>query len=226
MIAVSASEAYDIWAETYDTELNPVLALETRELASILDRIQARKVLDVGCGTGRWLERFVARGCNVTGVDASPAMLARAQRKPAVATHLVAARATALPVAGESADLLFCSMSLGYFDELEAVFREFTRVVTKHGFVVISDLHPAAMKAGWTRSFRAGGIKYTIANWHHPLAAIFRAAERAGLVLESSSEFHFGTDEFPIFAAAGKAGAFEDLRSKPAIFAGVWRRRC
>jgi ubiquinone/menaquinone biosynthesis C-methylase UbiE len=39
------------------------------------------RVLDVGCGVGRWSRQLAARGALVTGVDLSPTMIAEAQRR-------------------------------------------------------------------------------------------------------------------------------------------------
>ena len=41
------------------------------------------RVLDVGCGVGRWSCRLAARGATVTGVDLSPTMIAEARRRAA-----------------------------------------------------------------------------------------------------------------------------------------------
>lgn len=40
-----------------------------------------RRVLDVGCGTGRDLEAFVPAGCKVAGLDPSAAMLDLCRRR-------------------------------------------------------------------------------------------------------------------------------------------------
>ena len=39
------------------------------------------RVLEVGCGVGRWSRRLAASGARVTGIDLAPAMVAEAQRR-------------------------------------------------------------------------------------------------------------------------------------------------
>src|SRR5690348_5069730 len=54
------------------------------------------RVLDVGCGTGRWLRRYSSLGLEATGVDATPQML-RAARARGTTAPLVAGEANRLP---------------------------------------------------------------------------------------------------------------------------------
>jgi SAM-dependent methyltransferase len=66
--------------------------------AGIADELGARRVLDVGCGTGTFALMLADRGFEVTGVDPAKAMLDVARAKPgAERVHWIQGDATALP---------------------------------------------------------------------------------------------------------------------------------
>ena len=56
------------------------LERETPFLARVLATAPARRVLDLGCGTGEHARMLASQGFTVVGVDASDAMLARARQ--------------------------------------------------------------------------------------------------------------------------------------------------
>ena len=56
------------------------------------------RVLEVGCGTGRWLEHAVRQGAEIVGLDFCAEMLARAAAKPGLASKLAVADAARLRV--------------------------------------------------------------------------------------------------------------------------------
>ncbi len=66
--------------------------------AAIADELGARRVLDVGCGTGTFALMLADRGLEVTGVDPAGGSLAVARAKPgAEQVHWIHGDATALP---------------------------------------------------------------------------------------------------------------------------------
>lgn len=87
--------------------------------------LRGRRLLDVGCGTGRSFEPFLTRGWEVTACDLSPAMLAVAHRRAGPGTRLVEADMRDLPLLGEF-DLVLClDDAINYLDgpdDLESAF--------------------------------------------------------------------------------------------------------
>ena len=63
---------------------NRAIQLEQRlALRPWLDVKPGTRVLDVGCGVGRWSRLLAAKGASVTGVDLSPTMISQAQQRAA-----------------------------------------------------------------------------------------------------------------------------------------------
>ena len=63
--------------------------------------LRGRRLLDVGCGTGKSFLPMLERGWEVTACDISPSMLALAQAKAGAAARLSVADMRELPVFGE-----------------------------------------------------------------------------------------------------------------------------
>lgn len=97
---MSSSPAPDFGriASRYD-ELRPVDDnwWEVYALVERLADLRGRRVVDIGCGTGRLVVALAERGAKVWGVDASSEMLEQARAKTARSVRLKQARAEALP---------------------------------------------------------------------------------------------------------------------------------
>ncbi|MFL6450138.1 MAG: class I SAM-dependent methyltransferase [Bryobacteraceae bacterium] len=216
-MVLSPPAAYRLWAPSYDTDLNPLLALEERMVRHLLPHVHSRKVLDVGCGTGRSMARYGARGALAFGLDSCPEMLAEARKKPGLGISLVVAEASHLPFADDVADVTLCSFSLSYFPDLHQSVNELARVTKPDGQIVISDLHPLAAASGWTRSFRVGSEKYDIDHSCHDDRELNSAFQNAGLQVVTQVESGFDEPERSLFAAAGKAHVYPALIGRPAV---------
>src|ERR1035441_10524404 len=72
---------YDRWASIYDTDGNPLVALEEPLVERLLGDVRSLSVLDVGCGTGRHALRLASAGAVVPALDFSPAMLEQAAKR-------------------------------------------------------------------------------------------------------------------------------------------------
>jgi SAM-dependent methyltransferase len=115
---------------------------EAALLARLLELAPGMEVLDVPCGFGRIANRLAARGCRVTGLDASPLFLARARQDAAaldVPVDYVAGDMRALPWAARFDRLVCWFTSFGYFDDAtdRQVLAGFRRALRPGGRLVL-----------------------------------------------------------------------------------------
>jgi malonyl-CoA O-methyltransferase len=222
---VSPAEGHTLWARQYDAGPNPLLALEARTVRRFLEPIPERRFIDVACGTGRWMSYLQARGGYVFGCDLCKPMLKVAESKQALQGRCVLADATSLPFASRSADVTLCSFAAGYVPDVVQLVDELARATRFGGRVIVTDLHPLAPAAGWTRSFRVGTRIYEIEHVVHSEEQLYAAGERAGLRLETRLQVSFGEPERALFARAGKSEVFHSVAAIPAVWIGVWSTR-
>src|SRR2546426_5372064 len=78
----SVRKGYDRWALVYDSDANPLPALEQPNVEKAVGDVSGLSVLDLGCSTGRHAIWLAAAGANVTAVDFSEGMLTKAREKP------------------------------------------------------------------------------------------------------------------------------------------------
>src|SRR5215208_1175298 len=136
--------AYDLWADTYDTDPN-----RTRELASAALRqrgseLARRDVIEVGCGTGRNTQWLAERARSVTALDFSEGMLrqAKARVRPPLARFLHHDIRSAWPLADSSADLVIVMLVPEHIENLGPVFAEAVRTLRSGGEMFLCELHP------------------------------------------------------------------------------------
>jgi ubiquinone/menaquinone biosynthesis C-methylase UbiE len=218
------AEGYRLWAQTYDVDPNPLLALEMRTLIGMLKHIKNKVFLDIACGTARWAECATTEGARAFGADLVPEMLAIARNKPRIAGHLVQADAQSLPFTGECADLAICSFALGYIKDPEFLIEELSRVTKRGGTVIVSDLHPQALAAGWRRTFRCGSALFEIESHAYSQDRLVHAGRYANLELREVFQPYFGKLECTIMQNAGKAELIDKALSVPAILILAWER--
>jgi ubiquinone/menaquinone biosynthesis C-methylase UbiE len=226
MTHVSPIEGHRLWAPVYDSDPNPVLELEHRSMLPLLSALRPALALDVACGTGRWLSSLVRTSSHALGIDACPEMLSQASRKPRLRGRLMLADAAAIPCRSRAANLVLCSMALGYLPDLSRVFDEFYRIAAPGALLAVSDLHPDAIAAGWTRSFKLAGEHYELKHYSPSLPEIESAATRSGFRPRLFKQLSFGVPELPLFRRAGKESIFRSVSLLPVIFIAFWEKPC
>ncbi len=216
----NTTDGFDLWAAVYDCHANPLLALETRWLPDLLPAVTGCSVLDVGCGTGRWLTYFESLSpASLTGCDPSAAMLANAKAKLSPATILHRCSADALPLKDFSLDLILASFVLSYVKDIASFAAQCSRSLKPGGQIVVTDMHPStALRQGWKRGFRVGGERINIPTHHRSLSQIASAFHAEGFILTQMKVPPFDEPERSFFEEAGKLKDYLALMSVPAIY--------
>jgi ubiquinone/menaquinone biosynthesis C-methylase UbiE len=202
-------EAYRLLARDYDRMPNPMLTLEQRTMTLLLPSLRGACVVDAAAGTGRWASYCASQGARAIAVDFCNEMLADAPRPVAVADI------NCLPLPDSIADVTICAFAMGY---APACLPELARITRSGGTILVSDIHPDAIRRGWTRTF--SHPMGTIEVAHHPYTLADLVAPN--LRLDSLHEPCFGEPERDVFANAGKLAAFDEAARHPALFVARW----
>jgi malonyl-CoA O-methyltransferase len=214
-----AAEAYELWAATWDEDAGALVALESAWMSPWLEDIAGALVIDVGCGTGRWLVELRKRGATAFGFDFSPAMLAKAAGK---GLSVAVADLRGLPLPSLCAEIVVCALSIGHVPDAGEAIRELARLVKPGGTLLLSDFHPDAYRRGWRRTFRQAGKVHEVQHYPHSAAELIAAASESGLVLAELVEPGFDRRQEEFFRRAGKQ--LEAVQGLPALLLARWRR--
>lgn len=108
---------------------------------SLCKQREGALVLDVGCGTGRWVRRYSRLGYSPIGLDGSLAMLGRALELN-TAVPLAAGELQSLPVRDEVFDCVSAITVIQHIPESEqpTATKELVRVVRRGGYVILLEV--------------------------------------------------------------------------------------
>lgn len=159
---------YSLYAPIYDA-LTGMFGRHRRAALEAVGLREGQRVLFVGCGTGLDLD-FVPCGVSVTGLDVTPGMLSRAERRArrlGLGGIFLLGDARALPFPDASFDVVILHLILAVAPEPESIAREASRVLMPGGRVSIFDkfLRPD-QRAGLVRRLanRGAGLLFSEIN--------------------------------------------------------------
>ena len=189
---VPTSVGYDQWAAIYDSDANPLPALEEPLVEELLGDVRGLEILDLGCGTGRHSVRMAAAGAHVAAIDFSSGMLEQARAKVGGSdVHFQQHDLSQpLPFAQDNFDRVLCALVVDHIEKLDELFSEMYRVCRPDGYVVVSGMHPAMLLLGVQARFRLPETdrQIRVASYPNQMSDYVMAAARAGFAFDHFSE--------------------------------------
>lgn len=147
-------------AERYDT----AAALQQEVASRLLERlelvkIEPRRVLDLGCGTGQAIPALMSRyrGAEIVALDSAQPMLQRARTRGRWLrrARCVCADAERLPLADASFDLVFSNLMLQWCGDLDRTFADLQRILRPGGLLIFTSFGPdtlGELRASWAQA--------------------------------------------------------------------------
>ncbi|MDZ4794359.1 MAG: class I SAM-dependent methyltransferase [Bacteroidota bacterium] len=171
--------------------MNKTRDLEAKSFRTTLSAIPFENCLEIGCGTGKnsiWLS---GKAKEVTAVDFSEEMLAKAKEKiTAEKIQFIKADITApWTFSQQGYDLVSFSLVLEHIEELYPVFKETTRSLKQGGYVYIGELHPFKQYSGSKARFDTENGQQVLDCFNHHITDFTSAAKNNGLVLIELNEY-------------------------------------
>lgn len=184
-------QAYNLWAEQYDTNNNKTRDLEGTALRKTLNNIVFGEVLEIGCGTGKNSEWFITKANEVVAVDFSEEMLkkARAKIKGNSIYFQQADIREEWTFTDKKFDLVTFSLVLEHIKNLDFIFKQISTKISDKGYVYIGELHPFKQYQGSLARFETDNGRVELACYIHNISEFLQTAKSYGFSLVKLNEW-------------------------------------
>lgn len=188
---MNVKEAYNNWADQYDTNHNKTRDLEGVSLRTTLAHLQFGNCLEIGCGTGKNTEWLLEKSKHITAVDLSEEMLAKAKQK-INAQHVQFIQADITKpwsFADKKYDLVTFSLVLEHIEFLDEIFEKVNEVTAPNAWVYVGELHPFKQYTGSKARFETEQGQQVVTCFNHHVTDFVNAAKNNGFGLEELTEY-------------------------------------
>ncbi len=140
---------YDQIASEYNQRYSSDPSQERgRALLAMAERVKAQRILEVGCGTGHWLNLLGSITNRLYGLDFSIKMLREASKQQAP-LKLTQGSAVRLPYQDNSFDFVYCVDAIHHFGDAQSFIAESFRVIKPGGALAIVGSDPHSGDDHW-----------------------------------------------------------------------------
>ena len=188
---MNVKQAYNRWAEQYDTNDNKTRDLEAVALKDNLHSLSFNTCLEIGCGTGKNTAWLVTKAKKILAIDFSEEMLAKARAK--VRSKKVTFQQADInqpwTFVTQPFDLITFSLVLEHIENLEPIFEQATASIVSGGHIYIGELHPFKQYAGTKARFETEHGLQVVTCYHHHVSDFTKAAKKHGFVITDINEY-------------------------------------
>ena len=197
---MDVKRAYNIWADQYDTNSNKTRDLEAISLQTTLTDIKFANCLEIGCGTGKNTEYLLTKAYQITAVDFSGEMLAKARQKinSANVQFIETDITDNWAFATKQYDLITFSLVLEHIENLNDIFKKVANVITDNGYVYVGELHPFKQYTGTKARFDTDAGQQIVTCFIHHLSDFAFAAKQNNFEIIDIAEFFDDDDKLQV----------------------------
>ena len=188
---MKVENAYNIWADQYDTNSNKTRDLDTKSTIETLSKLEFSSVIELGCGTGKNTIFLLKKAKKIIGLDFSQEMLNKAKLK--INDKRVEFRkadlTTEWKIDNDSADLITCSLVLEHIEDLDIIFDQANKKLKNGGAFFISELHPFKQYSGSKAKFETENGIQELETYVHHISEYLNVASENGFELVELKEW-------------------------------------
>ena len=228
VIEKGSAEAYDLWAENYDSQPgNLMIDLDEQLFTGMLNDLSVanKQVADIGCGSGRhWSKLFNKQPLSLTGFDVSEGMLNKLKEKYPQANVCHIADDFFSDVPDASFDTIVSTLTVAHIEDIEAAMRAWSRVLKPDAEVLITDFHPHILAYGGKRTFKHQQKSIAVKNYVHPVYSIVELLQEHGFHLMAKNELVIDETMRPYYEAQNALPVYEKYKGFQVIY-GIHLKR-
>lgn len=144
---------WDRAAERYaeEQERSELAEINKKLVRSRFQRLNGKKLLDLGCGYGLYTDYFRSIGAEAIGIDGSRKMIEMARVKYPLSDFLVGDITKPLCFEDCSFNIVFCNQVLMDVENIDFLFSECSRLLQTGGILYYSIVHPAFYNSDWLK---------------------------------------------------------------------------
>ncbi len=187
-------EKYNSWSESYDSDSNPTRDLDSIIVRQIVERYNGKRIVEIGCGTGKNTILLSKIASQVHAIDFSKEMLEKTKKKLKDKMNMKFTSTDIRekwPCEDRSTDVIMCSLVLEHIENLDFIFSEASRILVGSGEFFINEFHPYRQYQGKKANYTKNGKRIEITSYVHNISEFVNIAFNNKFKLNKMDEWWY-----------------------------------